>query len=147
MRLPRSNLVPMLVIMAGAAVGVLALSAREASSRAEEARALALLDENGSLLEGVTGTWVLSVDLGRRGSGNATFVLEQEGSSITGTYTGAMGRRVEVSGTAEDGTVELSFDSAEGVVTYEGTLDGITMSGKCVYGDLAEGTFRGRIRG
>ncbi len=39
----------------------------------------------------MTGTWVLSVDLGAAGGGDATFVLEQNGTAITGTYSGALG--------------------------------------------------------
>ena len=95
----------------------------------------------------VAGIWVLSVNLGAGGSGVATFVLEQEGTNITGTYSGAMGSRIAVTGTVEDGTVKLFFPSDEGVVAYEGSIEGITMSGTCVYGELGEGSFRGRIRG
>ncbi len=92
----------------------------------------------------VAGTWVLSVDLGGAGAGDATFVLMQEGTTITGTYTGAMGEGIEVTGTAEDGVVKLSFESdLAGVITYEGMIEGNVMKGTCVYGDLGEGTFEG----
>jgi hypothetical protein len=147
MRLPRTDLVPVLTIIAGGAIGLFTVGLLAVSASSNEADALALLDENGSLRQGVTGTWVLAVDLGRVGSGKAKFVLNQEGSAITGTYTGAMGTRVDVSGTAEDGRVELFFDSDEGVITYEGTIEGIRMEGTCVYGELGEGTFRGNVRG
>ena len=59
----------------------------------------------------VTGTWVLSVDLGAAGGGDATFVLEQEGTAITGTYSGAGGDAVEVTGTVEDGVGKFMFVS------------------------------------
>ena len=96
----------------------------------------------------VTGTWVLAVDLGPGGVGDATFVLEQEGTAITGTYSGAVGDGVEVTGTAENGVVKLMFVSdLAGEVTYEGTIEGTTMKGTCIYGDLGEGTFEGSKTG
>ena len=53
----------------------------------------------------ISGTWVLSVDLGPGGGGDATFVLEQEGTAVTGTYTGALGEGIELAGTSEDGEI------------------------------------------
>ncbi len=92
----------------------------------------------------VTGTWVLSVDLGAGGAGDATFVFEQEGTAITGTYTGAFGTDVEVSGTVEDGEIMFTFQADQvGEITYNGTIEGDTMTGTVIYGDLAEGTFEG----
>ena len=35
----------------------------------------------------VTGTWVLTVELGGAGGGDVVFVLVQEGAEITGTYS------------------------------------------------------------
>jgi len=92
----------------------------------------------------VTGTWILSVDLGAAGGGDATFVLMQEGTEITGTYTGATGDGIEVKGTAEDGVIKFSFLSdLAGEVSFEGTMEGTTMKGTCLYGDLGGGTFEG----
>jgi len=92
----------------------------------------------------VTGTWILSVDLGAAGGGDATFVLVQEGTEITGTYAGATGEGIEVKGTVEDGVIKFSFLSdLAGEVSYEGTMEGTTMKGTCLYGDLGEGTFEG----
>ena len=94
----------------------------------------------------VTGTWVLAVDLGPGGGGDATFVLVQEGTEITGTYTGATGEGIEVKGTAEDGVIKFSFLSdLAGEVSYEGTMEGTTMKGTCLYGDLGGGTFEGSM--
>lgn len=96
----------------------------------------------------VTGTWVLSVDLGAAGGGDATFVLEQEGTAITGTYSGAVGDAVEVTGTVEDGVVKFMFVSdLAGEVAFEGTIEGTTMKGECFYGDLGSGTFEGQKTG
>ncbi len=95
----------------------------------------------------VTGTWVLSVDLGPGGGGDATFVLEQEGTTVTGTYSGALGEGVEVSGTAEDGRVRFTFESLAGEIIYRGTVEGTTMEGTCIYGLLGDGTFEGSKSG
>ncbi len=95
----------------------------------------------------VTGTWVLSVDLGGQG-GDAVFVLTQEGTTITGTYSGGVGEGLEVTGTAEDGVVEFMFVSdLAGEVAFEGTIEGTTMKGECFYGDLGSGTFEGQKTG
>ncbi len=40
--------------------------------------------------------------------------------------------------------IKFSFLSdLAGEVSYEGTMDGTTMKGTCLYGDLGEGTFEG----
>jgi hypothetical protein len=83
----------------------------------------------------------------RAGSGDARLVLYRDGDRITGTYRGAMRRGIQVDGGVRDGRVELSFESERGQVTYEGTLEGTTMQGICVYGDVGRGTFEGRRRG
>ncbi len=96
----------------------------------------------------VAGTWVLSVDLGAAGGGDATFVLMLDGTDITGTYTGAVGDGLEVTGTVEDGVVKFTFISdLAGEIIYEGTIEGTTMKGTCLYGDLGEGTFEGNKTG
>jgi hypothetical protein len=94
----------------------------------------------------IAGTWELEVDLGPQG-GPATFVFEQDGTAITGTYTGALGDNIEVSGTVEDGMVTFTFQSQAGEIIYEGTVEGTTMSGFCIYGQLGDGTFEGSKTG
>ncbi len=124
MRLPRTDVVPLLAIIALALVAV-PVSGQD-----------------------VTGTWVLSVDLGAGGAGDATFVFEQEGTAITGTYSGAFGTGVEVSGTVEDGEIMFTFQADQvGEITYNGTIEGDTMTGTCIYGDQADGTFEGSKSG
>ena len=92
----------------------------------------------------VTGTWVLSVDLGAGQGGDVVFVLVQEGAEITGTYSGQTGDGVEVTGKVEDGVITFSFLSdLAGEVSYEGTIEEGTFKGTCIYGDLGEGTFEG----
>ena len=92
----------------------------------------------------ISGKWVLSVELGDLGGGDPSFVFKQEGTKLTGTYSGALGE-AEITGTVEGNKFEFSFGSDEaGTVTYEGTIDGDTMKGTCVYGDFADGTFTGK---
>ncbi len=93
--------------------------------------------------QNVAGTWELSVDLGATG-GNATFVLEQNGTAVTGTYSGAYGNGVQVSGTAEDGEIMFTFQTAQvGLITYNGAIEGDRMAGTVIYGASANGTFMG----
>ena len=91
----------------------------------------------------VTGKWILTVDLGDVGGGEATFELKQDGDEITGTYSGALGE-AQVTGKVEGDEVEFSFESQIGRVTYKGKVTGTTIEGTCQYGQLASGTFEGR---
>jgi len=127
MRLPRTDVVPLLAIIALAIVAV-PVSGQD-----------------------VTGTWALFVDLGAGASGEGLFVFEQEGTVITGTYSGAYGTGVEVSGTAEDGQIMFSFRTGQvGLISYDGAIEGDTMTGTVVYGGSAygasaSGTFGGSL--
>lgn len=92
----------------------------------------------------VNGKWVLSVSLGDGQGGEATFTLtEGEGGALTGKYSGAAGE-ADVTGTVKGNEVEFTFDSQLGKVTYKGTVDGDTMEGTCSYGQMGEGTFKGK---
>ena len=142
MRLSRSDFIPLAAILCAGGLGLVLSAGLLASTLQGEPAA----PVPAVWASGTTGTWVLSVDLGRAGRGDARLVLHREGDRITGTYRGAMGRGIEVEGTVKDGLVELSFDSARGEVTYEGTLEGATMRGTCVYAELGPGTFEGRRR-
>ncbi len=146
MRLSRIDFVPLLTIIAGGVIGAsLSFSLLWSPSNDMPVPTLQLLAEDGANQE-LTGTWVLSVDLGRQGGGDATFVLEQDGTRISGIYSGLWGTRLKVRGTVEDGLVKFSFVSTRGVVVYEGTLEGTTLKGRCVYGQLDPGTFAGSHR-
>jgi hypothetical protein len=93
----------------------------------------------------VTGTWAMTVE-SPMGTGNPSFTLVQKGEEVTGTYKGQMGE-AKVAGTLKGNALALSYDiSAQGMelkITYSGTVDGNTMSGKVAYGDQGEGTFKG----
>lgn len=89
----------------------------------------------------VSGKWNMKVET-TAGSGSPVFVLKQQGDLITGTYTGQLGEAA-VKGTLKDKEIRLEFKANEIAVVYTGTVDGNTMKGKAVFGDLGEGTFSG----
>ena len=89
----------------------------------------------------VSGTWSAAVVLDA-GSGTATFVFQQQGAVLSGTYSGVLGE-AKVTGTVMGDKVEWSFDGGQaGKVTFQGTLDGpAKMKGTAEYGLLGKGTF------
>lgn len=93
----------------------------------------------------VTGTWIMSVQT-TAGSGSPTFVLVQQGETLSGSYKGQLGE-AQVTGTVKGDqvTIEYKVDGQAGslAVTYSGKTDGKTMSGKVSLGQLGEGTFTG----
>jgi hypothetical protein len=94
----------------------------------------------------VAGRWVMDVNLDA-GAGQATFLFEVQGSSITGTYAGILGEQ-QVTGTIEGTVVRWSFESPDaGEVTFDGVIEGSTIEGTCEYGMLGSGTFTGRKAG
>jgi hypothetical protein len=94
----------------------------------------------------VAGTWVLDVALDA-GTGQATFVLQVEGTAVTGTYAGVLGDQA-VTGSIEGSILRLRIDSPDaGEVTFRGEIEGDTIEGECVYGALGAGTFEGRRTG
>ena len=95
----------------------------------------------------IAGTWVLSVDLGPAGGGDVTFVFEQEGTALTGTYSGQQGVGIPLTGTIEDGNIRFTFETQAGEIIYIGTVEGDTMEGDCIYGQLGDGFFEGSKTG
>ncbi|MBC7984362.1 MAG: hypothetical protein H7Y02_10965 [Candidatus Obscuribacterales bacterium] len=93
----------------------------------------------------VTGTWNMTVE-SPAGTGNPVFVLTQKGEAVTGTYKGQLGE-APVTGTVKGNAVALSYKVAaqdmQLKVDYTGTVEGKTMSGKLVMGEMGEGTFKG----
>jgi CubicO group peptidase (beta-lactamase class C family) len=107
---------------------------------------LSALVSGSASAQAVEGVWLLRVDLGTGGGGEATFVLEQDGGVITGTYSGAYGTNLPVSGTARDGRIAFTFRTTQmGEIAYDGQLDADTMRGSVTYGTTARGTFEGRM--
>ena len=93
----------------------------------------------------VSGKWNMKVET-TAGSGSPVFVLKQSKDSISGTYTGQLGEAA-VKGTIKDKEIRLEFKGGEISCVYTGTVDGNTMKGKAVFGDLGEGTFTGTKEG
>ena len=93
----------------------------------------------------VSGKWNMKVET-TAGSGSPVFVLKQSKDSISGTYTGQLGEAA-VKGTIKDKEIRLEFKGGEIACVYTGTVDGNTMKGKAVFGDLGEGTFTGTKEG
>ena len=95
---------------------------------------------------GVAGTWLVSVTT-QAGNGDVTFVLEQDGDKITGTYKGTFGER-PVTGKVTGQDFELSFTADAGGqsldIKYSGKLETDKISGKVVLGGFGEGTFAGK---
>jgi hypothetical protein len=93
----------------------------------------------------VAGTWLVSVTT-QAGNGDVTFVLEQDGDTISGTYKGSFGEQ-KVSGKVDGDAFELSFTAdAMGSpldVKYTGKIEADKISGKVALGTLGEGTFSG----
>lgn len=89
----------------------------------------------------LTGTWNAKVNLGDQ-QGSPTFVLKQDGSKLTGTYSGALGE-APVTGTIKGSDVTLDFEASGAKIHYTGKVDsaGTKMEGTVDYGGQASGTF------
>ena len=109
------------------------------------ATVIALGAMQSALAADVTGTWAMAVE-SPMGSGTPTFVLEQKGEEVTGSYKGQLGE-AKVAGTLKGNALSFAYTiDAQGMqlkVTYTGTVDGNTMSGKVNYADQGDGTFKG----
>ena len=88
----------------------------------------------------VTGKWTFHVKLDM-GSGSPTFVFEQDGEELAGTYSGRLGE-AKLEGTVKGDQIQFSFATSYGAVKYEGTIeDSNNMKGKADYAGQASGTW------
>lgn len=92
----------------------------------------------------LTGSWEGEV-VTDAGTGNPSFTFKQEGSKLTGTYTGMLGE-AKLAGTVEGNKVSFSFTAdAQGQtlkVQYEGTIENENLiKGKAILGEFGSGTF------
>ena len=87
----------------------------------------------------ITGEWQFTVELDI-GGGEPTFVFEQDGETLTGSYEGLFGTAA-ITGTVKGNQIEFRFggDGAEAV--YVGSIDGDLMQGTCDYGGVGEGSW------
>ena len=82
----------------------------------------------------LSGTWQFSVDLQSGGHGEPTFVFEQKGETLTGTYKGPLGE-YKIAGNVNGNQVTFSFDFTQGgqpvTATYTARIESAgKMSGK-----------------
>lgn len=94
----------------------------------------------------VAGEWDMVVE-SPAGTGTPHFSLKQAGTTISGTYKGALGE-APVSGSVKGNAVTIKFQvEAQGMemeVSYVGTVEGAAMSGTVTLGDFGEGKFTGK---
>lgn len=87
----------------------------------------------------VTGTWNAQVETDM-GSGTPTFVFEQKGETITGTYSGALGE-AKLTGTVKGENIEWTVALDQGKLVYKGKLKGDEMEGTVDLAGQASGKF------
>jgi hypothetical protein len=93
----------------------------------------------------VAGKWAMTLEMSM-GTATPALDLKQDGSKITGTYTGRYGT-FALEGTLKDHTIQFSFQmSAEGQgqtlsFTGEVAADAQTMKGTAVLGEMGDATW------
>jgi hypothetical protein len=95
----------------------------------------------------VSGEWVFDVSTSQ-GSGSPTFVFQQDGEKLTGTYKGLFGE-AELAGTVKGKELKFSFTAkgqgTELAITYEGEIESNdSVKGTVDLGGMASGTFTGK---
>ena len=97
----------------------------------------------------VAGEWDFTVET-QAGTGSPHFSLKQDGTAVTGTYKGQLGE-APATGTVKGNELTLNFtvsaQGAELAITYSGTVEGDSIKGKVVLGEMGEGTFTGKKAG
>jgi hypothetical protein len=97
-----------------------------------------------ALAADVTGTWDFTIET-PAGTGNPTFVFQQDGEKLTGTYTGMLGK-ADVTGTVRGDKIQFQFEASyEGQkfsIRYSGTIESPTrMKGTAQFADMGEGAW------
>ncbi len=93
----------------------------------------------------VTGKWAMTLEMSM-GTATPSLDLKQDGTKITGTYTGRYGT-FDLQGTLKDRAIQFSFNmSAEGetvTMTFAGEVaeDGQTMKGTATLGEMGDATW------
>lgn len=94
----------------------------------------------GSGMGTVTGTWNGTVETSQ-GTGSPVFTFKQEGEKLTGTYKGQLGE-APLTGTLKGSDISFSFkinfQGQDVNITYTGKVEGNSMKGKAVLGELGE---------
>ena len=99
----------------------------------------------------VAGAWALEVETDQ-GVTNPTWVLEQEGMTLTGRYSSEALGQNQIRGTVDGSTVVIRFSAdlqGQAIpVEYRGTLgdDGVIRGSTDVAGGMMQGSFTARRR-
>lgn len=93
----------------------------------------------------VTGEWAFTVTTDQ-GAGNPVLTFKQEGEKLTGKYAGQLGA-ADLTGTVKGNVIHFTFtldvQGQQAPVTYDGTIEKNTMTGKMDIGGMVSGTFTG----
>ncbi len=93
----------------------------------------------------VTGKWTMTLEMSM-GTATPALDLKQDGTKITGTYTGRYGT-FALEGTLKDRTIQFSFEmGAQGetqTLSFSGEVasDAQTMKGTAVLGEMGDATW------
>ncbi len=92
----------------------------------------------------ISGAWEFNVQTDA-GSGTPSFVFQQSGEKLTGTYSGLLGK-AELTGSVKGDRIEFSFsfsaDGQNGKATYIGVIQSATkMKGEAEYSGLGKATW------
>jgi hypothetical protein len=91
----------------------------------------------------LSGEWVLTTE-SQVGTQDALMTVRQTGRALAGTISGQMGT-VDLAGSANGPAVTFNFTlNVQGKdlkLAYSGTVEGDTMKGTAVFGQIGEGTF------
>ena len=94
----------------------------------------------GSGTGNITGTWNGTVETSQ-GTGSPVFNFKQDGEKLTGTYKGQLGE-APLTGTLKGNDISFSFkvnfQGQDVNITYTGKVEGNSMKGKAVLGELGE---------
>jgi len=107
--------------------------------------ALALLVSSQVLAQAanVTGEWAFTVTTDQ-GAGNPIITFKQDGEKLTGKYAGQLGN-ADLTGTVKGAAIHFTFtldvQGQQAPVTYDGTIEKNTMTGKTDIGGMVNGTF------
>ena len=94
----------------------------------------------------LSGEWVLTTE-SQVGTQDALMTVRQTGKALAGTISGQMGT-VDLTGSADGAAVAFNFTlnvhGKDLKVAYSGAVDGDTLKGTAVIGQIGEGTFTAR---
>lgn len=95
----------------------------------------------------ISGKWTFQVQTDG-GAGSPTFVLKQEGETLSGTYSGLFGER-PITGSVKGNRVvieiKIEVQGQSATVVYNGSVESDTeMKGTVKLGELGEGTWTGK---